>query len=98
MAMKKYPPIEPRQIAREQVRAEIGHVSAEDHEFAVRHVDDAHLAEDDRQAQGHEQINRKQDQACEALHHQDRAEITERIAEHCVALRPGWIKANSAKK
>jgi hypothetical protein len=57
----------------EQVRAQIGHVGAEDHEFPVRHVDHTHLAEDDRKPERHEQEHREQDQPGKALHHQDRA-------------------------
>jgi hypothetical protein len=86
---KEVSTIEPWQIAREQVRAEIRHVGAEDHELTVRHVDDAHLAEDDRQTERHEQVDREQNQAGEALHRQNRAEFTERIAEHRAAPRPG---------
>src|SRR5579863_5897834 len=49
----------------------------------MRHVDDAHLAEDDRKTERHQHVDRKQDQAREALHHEDRAQITNRvIAEH----------------
>ena len=49
----------------------------------MRHVDDAHLAEDDRKTERHQHVDGKQDQACETLHDEDGAEITNRIvAEH----------------
>lgn len=71
------------------MRAEISHIRAEDHELAVRHIDHAHLAEDDRQTERHEHVDREQNQAGEALHRQNRAEFTERIAKHRAALRLG---------
>jgi hypothetical protein len=49
----------------------------------MRHVDDAHLAEDDRKTERHQHVNGKQDQACKALHDEDGAQIANRIfAEH----------------
>jgi hypothetical protein len=76
----------------DEMRAQVGHVGAEDHELAMRHVDHAHLAKDDGKPERHEQEHREQDEAGEALHHQDRSQIGERIvAEHvaapCVAPR-----------
>jgi hypothetical protein len=52
-------------------RGEKRHVGAEDHELPVRHVDHAHLPEDDGEPQRHQQEHRKQDQPGEALHHQN---------------------------
>ncbi len=47
------------------------------------HVDDAHLAEDDGEPQRHQHVDRKQDQAGEALHCENGAEIAKRIVtEH----------------
>ena len=49
----------------------------------MRHVDDAHLAEDDRKTERHQHVDGKQDQACKALHDEDGAQIANRIfAEH----------------
>ena len=49
----------------------------------MRHVDDAHLAEDDRKTKRHQHVDGKQDQACETLHDEDGAKIANRIfAEH----------------
>ena len=56
------------QIVLEQMRGQIGHVGAEDHELAVRHVDHAHLAEDDRETERHQHEDGEQDQAGKALH------------------------------
>ena len=54
----------------------------------MRHVDHAHLAEDDREAEGHQHVDREQDQAGETLHREDRAEISEGIVtEHVFVLR-----------
>jgi len=49
-------------------RAEIDGVGADGHELAMRHVDDAHLAEDDRETETHQQQHREQAQPREALH------------------------------
>ena len=71
------------QIVLEEVRRHPGDVGAEDHELAMRHVDDAHLAEDDRKPERHQHVDGKQDQAGKALHDEDGAEIANRIvAEH----------------
>ena len=60
------------EVAAEQARADrsgtacehqTGDVGAEDHELAVRHVDDAHLAEDDRKTERHQHEDGEQDQA-----------------------------------
>ena len=49
----------------------------------MRHVDDAHLAEDDRKTERHQNVDGKQDQARKTLHDEDGAEIANRIvAEH----------------
>ena len=45
-------------MARTELREEDGDVGAKREELAVGHVDDAHLAEDDRQPQGHQQEHR----------------------------------------
>ena len=42
----------------------------------MSHVDHAHLAEDDRKTKRHQHVHGKQDQAGEALHDEDRTEIT----------------------
>ena len=70
-------------IGLEEIRGHPGDVGAEDHELAMGHVDDAHLAEDDRKTERHQHVDGKQDQAREALHDEDGAEIANRIiAEH----------------
>jgi len=77
-----------REIGFKGRRGQIGDVGAEDHELAMRHVDDAHLAKDDGKAERHQYVDGKQDQASEALHREDCAEITNRIiAEHRTNLR-----------
>ncbi|MCY1185203.1 hypothetical protein D9M73_259620 [compost metagenome] len=58
----------------------------------MRHVDDAHLAEDDRKSVRHQNVDGEQDKACESLHHKDRAEIANRIvAEHFNSPRRGSL-------
>src|SRR5712664_2747812 len=90
---KEVPAEQAREIGLKSRRGQIGDVGAEDHELAMRHVDDAHLAEDDGKADRHKYAEGKQDQASEALHREDCAEITNRIvAEHRTNLRrrEGW--------
>jgi hypothetical protein len=70
---------QPGQPGLEVGGGQVGDVGAEDHELAMRHVDDAHLAEDDRQPERHEHEDGEQDQAREALHHKDGAEVGERV-------------------
>ena len=77
---KEVTAVQARKIGLEQVRGEIGHVGAEDHELPVRHVDHAHLAEDDRKSERHQKKDREQDQAGEGLHRKDRTEFAKRIA------------------
>jgi hypothetical protein len=48
-----------------------GGVGADGEELAVGHVDHAHLAEDDRQPQSHQQQDAEHGQAVEALHGRD---------------------------
>jgi hypothetical protein len=52
----------------------------------VRHtgtINDAHLAEDDRKAERHQDVDRKQDQAGKALHDENGTKVTYRVvAEH----------------
>jgi hypothetical protein len=85
------------QIGLEQVRRHPGDVGAQDHELAVRHVDDAHLAEDDRKAERHQHVDGKQDQARKALHDEDGAQIANRIfAEHLTS--PPGKGARAASK
>ena len=43
------------QELREEIRSHPGDVGAQNHELAMGHVDDAHLAEDDREAERHQQ-------------------------------------------
>jgi hypothetical protein len=70
-----------------EMRAQIGHVGAEDHELAVRHIDHAHLPEDDRETECHQHEDREQDEPGKALHRQNRHQIAERIvAEHLALL------------
>ena len=77
-----------RQVGLKEIRCHPGDVGAEDQELAMRHVDDAHLAEDDGEPKRHQHVNRKQDQPGEALHRENRAEIANRIiAEHRSVLR-----------
>ncbi len=72
-----------RQIGLEEIRGHPGDVGPEDHELAMGHVDDAHLAEDDRKPERHQDVDREQDQSRKALHDEDGAKITKRIvAEH----------------
>ena len=72
-----------RQIVLEGAGGEPGDVGAEDHELAMGHVDDAHLAEDDGKPERHQHVDGKQDQARKALHDENGAEIANRIvAEH----------------
>src|SRR3978361_807833 len=75
-------------MALKEIRRQPGDVGAEDHELAMGHVDDAHLAEDDRKTERHQHVDGKQDQARKALHDEDGAQITNRIiAEHRYILR-----------
>jgi hypothetical protein len=68
-------------VGGEQLGRQVGDIGAQDHELAMRHVDDAHLAEDDGQPQRHQHEDGEQDQPGETLHRHDRAEIGKRIAE-----------------
>src|SRR5690554_4161058 len=70
-------------MAGEQVGGHVGDVGTENHELPVRHIDDPHLAEDDGQAQGHENKDRKQNQTGKPLHGKDRGQLGGReIREH----------------
>jgi hypothetical protein len=76
----------------ERVRRHPGDVGAEDHELAMRHVDDAHLAEDDGKPERHQDVDREQDQPGKALHDEDGAEVANRIvAEHLVSPSRGQV-------
>ncbi|MNI90073.1 hypothetical protein D3C73_1475550 [compost metagenome] len=46
---------QPGRVLLDQFGTEIGAIGAHRQELAMGHVDDAHLAKDDRQAQGHQQ-------------------------------------------
>src|SRR5258708_22204438 len=87
-------------MALKEIRRQPGDVSTQDHELAMRHVDDAHLAEDDRKTERHQHVDGKQDQAREALHDEDRAQITNRIiAEHRSALQsPGRLASRRSRR
>ena len=70
-----------RQIRLENVRRHVGHVGAEDHELPVRHVDHAHLAEDDGEPQRHQHEHREKNEAGEALHGKNGRQIAVGISE-----------------
>jgi len=90
---------EARQIVLEQVRRHPGDVGAQNHEFAVRHVDDAHLAEDDRKTERHQHEHREQDQPGKTLHDEDRGEIANRIvAEHQEAPWKSSLSRSSSRE
>jgi hypothetical protein len=59
------------QVGLGQRREQVDGVGADGHELAMRHVDHAHLAEDDGQAEAHQQQHGKQAEACETLHQGD---------------------------
>ena len=56
-----------RHEAFEHGGASVGRVSAHRHQLAVRHVDDAHQSEHDRQAERHQQQDGEQRQTVESL-------------------------------
>jgi hypothetical protein len=70
------------------VRKQVDGVGANGHELAMRHVDDTHLAEDDGQAQAHEQQHGKQAQPGKALHQAD----VEHFGKIHGGLRCGVVK------
>jgi hypothetical protein len=59
----------------------VGRVGADGEEVAVRHVDDAHLPEDDGEAERHQQQDTEVAQAIEPLHGEDRHELRDGL--HC---------------
>ena len=68
---KQVPGHQRRQVSLEEVCRQVGRVGAECHQLAVRHVDDAHQAEHNRQPERHQQQDREQTQAVEDLHRED---------------------------
>ncbi|OIQ69574.1 hypothetical protein GALL_488240 [mine drainage metagenome] len=80
---KKIAAKQARKVRLKEIRCHPGNVGAKDHELAMRHVDHAHLAEDDCKTERHQHVDGKQDQARETLHDEDGAQITNRVvAEH----------------
>ena len=59
MAMKKYPLKMVGKIGFNDACRHPGDVRAQDHEFAVGHVDDAHLPEDDGEPERHQHVDAK---------------------------------------
>jgi hypothetical protein len=65
---EKVPLGEPGSPALADLGEHVRRIGADGEKLAVRHVDDAHLAEDDGQPQRHQEQDRKVAQAGEGLH------------------------------